>query len=96
MKIFVDIDNTICKTESGNYKNSIPIPGNIAKINRLFDEGNEITYWSSRGQSSYIDWYSLTESQLKSWGCLYHVLSLSKPGFGLLIDDRTKRIEEIE
>ena len=34
MIIYVDIDNTICKTsEDGNYNNSKPIKKNIAKIN---------------------------------------------------------------
>ena len=33
MKIYVDIDNTICKTEGNDYVNSKPIPENIEKIN---------------------------------------------------------------
>jgi hypothetical protein len=95
MKIFVDIDGTICDTEINDYPNAKPIKENIAKINKLYDAGNEITYWTARGQSSCVDWTETTNNQLNIWGCKYHKLLLTKPGWDLLIDDRTKRIEEI-
>ena len=45
---------------------------------------------------SQIDYYILTEEQLKEWGCKYHELSVGdKPDYDLLICDKTKRIEEI-
>jgi len=44
MNIFVDIDNTICKTINSNYENSTPYLNNIVKINKLYDEGNNIVY----------------------------------------------------
>lgn len=95
MKIYVDIDNTICITNGTDYTNVEPIYNNINKINKLY-EGNEITYYTARGSVTKIDWFKLTESQLKSWGCKYHNLSVGeKPAFDLLIDDRSKRIEEI-
>jgi Leucine-rich repeat (LRR) protein len=99
MKIFVDIDETICfydGVERLGYKNSIPNYKNIEKINKLYDEGNEITYWTARGTISKIDYLDLTKSQLNSWGCKYHNLSVGeKPAYDLLICDKTKRIEEI-
>jgi hypothetical protein len=99
MKIFVDIDETICfydGVERLGYKNSIPNYKNIEKINKLYDEGNEITYWTARGTVSKIDYLDLTKSQLNSWGCKYHNLSVGKkPAYDLLICDKTKRIEEI-
>ena len=55
MRIFVDIDETICFYEGVDrlgYKNAIPNYENIAKINKLYDEGNQITYWTSRGAVS--------------------------------------------
>ena len=98
-KIFVDIDETICfydGVERRGYKNAIPNYENINKINKLYDEGNEITYWTARGSVSKIDYYSLTRTQLNSWGCKYHKLSVGeKPDYHLLICDRTKRIEEL-
>jgi hypothetical protein len=96
MKIYVDIDNTICKTSTTDYQNAIPIKENIKKINKLFDEGNEIIYWTARGSVTKINHFDLTENQLKKWNCKYHKLSVGeKPFYDLLICDKTKRIEEI-
>ena len=99
MRIFVDIDETICFYEEGKrlgYKNAIPNYRNIEKINKLYDSGNHIKYWTGRGTVSKIDYYDLTANQLKEWGCRYHDLSVGeKPDYHLLICDRTKRIEEI-
>tara|TARA_R110000744_G_scaffold135717_3_gene245211 strand:- start:471 stop:770 length:300 start_codon:yes stop_codon:yes gene_type:complete len=99
MKIFVDIDETICfydRVERLGYKNAIPNLENIKKINILYKEGHEITYWTARGSVSKIDYFKLTKTQLKKWGCKYHKLSVGeKPSYDLLICDKTKRIEEI-
>ena len=99
MKIFVDIDETICfydGVKRRGYKNAIPNYKNIDKINKLHDEGNEITYWTARGSVSKINYRDLTRIQLNSWGCKYDYLSVGeKPNYDLLICDRTKRIEEL-
>lgn len=89
MNIYVDIDNTICKTNGNDYENSIPIKENILKINRLYDEGNNIVYWTARGQKSKKDHTELTTKQLTEWECKYHELKLDKPSFDILIDDKT-------
>jgi mannose-6-phosphate isomerase-like protein (cupin superfamily) len=89
MNIFVDIDNTICKTNNSDYLNSNPYLNNIDKINKLFNEGNHIVYWTARGQQSKKDYYELTKNQLDNWGCKYHELKMDKPSFDLLIDDKT-------
>ena len=95
MLIYVDIDGTICDT-SGGYPNAKPIQKNINKINKLYDEGNVIVYWSARGRNSGIDWSALTGQQLVKWGCKFHdVIMNQKPNNDLLICDKTKRIEEI-
>tara|TARA_R110002110_G_scaffold126139_1_gene304669 strand:- start:216 stop:515 length:300 start_codon:yes stop_codon:yes gene_type:complete len=99
MRVYVDIDETICfydGVERLGYKNAIPNLENISKINRLHEEGSEITYWTARGSVSKIDYTRLTEQQLGEWGCKYHHLSVGeKPAYDLLICDKTKRIEEI-
>ena len=99
MRIFVDVDETICFYDGVDrlgYKNAIPNIKNITKINKLYNEGHEITYWTSRGYYSKIDYLKLTTNQLNSWGCKYHKLSVGeKPNYDLLICDKTKRIEEI-
>lgn len=99
MRIFVDIDETICFYEGVDrlgYRNAIPNHKNINKINKLYEEGNEITYYTARGVVSKIDYFGLTKNQLDTWGCKYHNLSVGeKPDYDLLICDKTKRIEEI-
>tara|TARA_R110000744_G_scaffold372293_1_gene483848 strand:+ start:59 stop:352 length:294 start_codon:yes stop_codon:yes gene_type:complete len=97
MKIFVDIDETICYYgEIREYDLAKPYKININKINKLYDKGNEITYWTARGSVTGIDWYKVTKNQLEQWGCKYHYLSVGeKPAYDLLICDKTKRIEEI-
>ena len=55
--IYVDIDETICFYEGErNYIFAIPNKENIAKINKLYEEGHKITYWTARGtvDSCYI------------------------------------------
>ncbi len=93
----VDIDNTICEYsgKTNIYGQAIPIQENIDKINKLYDEGNKIVYWTSRGGTTGLDWTELTTGQLKKWGCKYHELRLDKPHYDLIIDDKSKRIEEI-
>ena len=98
MNIFVDIDETICfyTGVERQYKNAIPNYNNIDKINKLYNEGNHITYWTGRGTVSKVDYYKLTREQLEKWECKYHELSTGeKPNYDLLICDKTKRIEEI-
>ena len=96
MKIYVDIDNTICKTNGMDYEKAKPLQKNIEKINHLYNQGNEIIYWTSRGSVSKKNHYDLTYNQLKDWGCMFHSLSVGeKPANDLLICDKTKRIEEI-
>ena len=95
--IYVDIDETICRyVDERYYPHAIPIGENITKINKLYDEGNKITYYTARGSVTGIDWFDITKKQLDKWGCKYHELSVGKkPDYDLLICDKTKRIEEI-
>jgi len=90
-KIFVEIDETICYYEGKrDYSLAQPILKRIEKINKLFNEGNEITYWTARGSVTGLDWYETTEDQLKEWGCKYHNLSVGeKPHFDLYICDKS-------
>jgi len=102
-KIFVDIDETICFFPNKRlYDLAEPSHENIAKINKLYAEGNIITYWTARGSSQpdnkerLSQYRELTLKQLKEWGCKFHFLELgNKPQFDLFIDDKAKRIEEI-
>lgn len=97
MNIYVDIDETICKYANERYyPYAMPIQENIDKINKLFEEGHTITYYTARGSVTGINWYDTTKKQLDKWGCKYHKLSVGKkPAYDLMICDKTKRIEEI-
>lgn len=100
MKVYVDIDETICfYSGTREYHLAEPSNINIEKINKLYDEGHEITYWTARGSvntSRRREYSALTRKQLEQWGCKYHYLIVGKkPAYDLLICDKTKRIEEI-
>ena len=97
MKIYVDIDETICfYTGKRRYQLAKPNYDNIKKINDLYDDGHNIIYWTARGCRSKTDRTKLTLKQLKDWGCKYHeVICNEKPDYDLLICDKTKRIEEV-
>ena len=89
MKIHVDIDETICYYAGDrNYEDAIPIVPRIEKINKMYDEGHEITYWTARGTVTGIDWTETTALQLKKWGAKYNQVKLGKPVYDLFIDDK--------
>ncbi|MEX0813502.1 MAG: hypothetical protein WD048_14885 [Chitinophagales bacterium] len=88
MDIFVDIDNTVMHTEGTDYEKSTPMQENIERVNKLYDEGHYIVYWTARGMKSGLDWTELTEKQLKAAGAKYHELRLTKPPYDVFIDDK--------
>lgn len=99
MLYYVDIDETICDYEYGvnkrEYTLARPIQMNIDKINKLYDEGHQITYYTARGSATGIDWFEVTKNQLEEWGAKYHNLSVGeKPPYDILICDKSRRIEE--
>lgn len=87
MIIYVDIDNTIC-TQEVDYSNAKPYKNRIDKINKLYDDGHTIIYWTARGTVTGIDWMIITLNQLKEWGCKYNTLKMGKPAYDLFIDDK--------
>ena len=103
----VDIDETICfYSGKRQYNLADPSHENINKINKLYDEGWYIIYWTARGGSEKSKkagrcYYDFTWRQLESWGCKFHDLSTGtkgkhvKPPYDLVIDDKAKRIEEM-
>lgn len=103
----VDIDETICfYKKKRRYDLAEPNQDNIAKINKLYEEGWKIIYWTARGGSEKSKkdgkcYYEFTWQQLKRWGCKFHELSTGtkgnyiKPPSDIVIDDKAKRIEEI-
>ncbi len=100
--IFVYIDETICFYNKEiplggkkDYKTAIPNQANIQKINKLYESGNTIIYWTARGSRSGLDWTEFSKKQLTSWGAKYHDLRCTKPYYDIFIEDRSLRIEEL-
>ena len=92
MLIYVDIDETICESpQDRDYTKAQPIKERIEKVNKLFDEGNTIVYWTARGTMTGIDWYQVTQKQFDIWGVKYHDLKMGKPAYDLFIDDKNIR-----
>lgn len=94
MIIYIDIDETICRSPNKDYPNSIPIQENIDKANKLFDAGHTIVYWTARGSSSGIDWTELTHKQLHDWKVKHHAIKLGKPSYDLFIDDKALNVDD--
>ena len=80
-KALVDIDDTICfYRDKRRYDLPEPSFKNIEKINKLYEDGWHITYWS--WGCKYHDLVTGTSDN-------------PKPSFDLVIDDKAKRIEEV-
>ena len=90
----VDIDDTICyydrdfKGIGKDYSLALPYKERIEKINKLYDEGHKIVYWTARGTVTQLFWFETTYKQLKEWGCKFHELKMGKPAYDLFIDDK--------
>ena len=104
----VDIDETICFFPGKRrYDLAEPCQKNIDKINKLYDDGYHIIYWTARGGSKKSKetgrcYYDFTWNQLLSWGCKFDELCTGtkgkyiKPPYDIVIDDKAKRIEELD
>ena len=95
MKVYIiDIDGTICsqnhfKNNIRDYKQAKPWKNRISTINKLYEDGNEVHYWTARGSVSGINHLSLTQAQLKEWGCKFTSLRVGdKPHYDIWIDDK--------
>ena len=108
-KYMVDIDGTICSLalfpkEDGTLDNdeskAIPYENRIAYFNNLYDQGNEIHYWTARGNSAETfeeaaEKYNLTLKQFEEWGVKYTSLEIKKPHYDIWIDDKAFNVDVI-
>ena len=103
--LIIDVDGTICKTENGDYKNSLPNKELIEKLRNYQVNGFEIVLMTSRNMRTYsgnlglinantlpvlIDW-------LKKHCVPYDEIHMAKPwcGFeGFYVDDKAIRPSE--
>lgn len=102
MNYVFDIDGTICTNTYGNYDTAQPFKERIEKINKLYDEGNRIIFFTARGMNSlngdvykvYDKYFHFTNEQLKLWGVKFHQLILGKPAADFYIDDKGIKDED--
>jgi hypothetical protein len=94
MIIYVDIDETILMTQNMDYENSQPMYDRIEKINKLYDEGNTIIYWTARGTGSGKDWSDVTKKQFERFKVKYHDLKFGKPIYDIFVDDKNMNSED--
>ena len=95
-KICFDLDGVICSNTYGEYDKAKPIPKAIQKINRLYEEGNEIIIFTARFmgrtggdfKKSYEFGFDQAKSQIDSWGLKYHQLKFGKPEYDISVDDK--------
>jgi hypothetical protein len=87
----IDIDGTICddipNEEPERMETAAEIPGAKETLNKWFDEGHIITFFTSRVEENR----EVTEKWLKEHGFKYHGILFGKPRGGNYhwIDDRT-------
>lgn len=94
MRYIIDVDGTICtQTQNGEYHKARPYIDRIAHLNKLYDEGHSINYWTARGGTTGKDHKELTIRQLKEWGVKYHTFNDKKPVYDLWVDDKAMNSE---
>ena len=94
MKYFIDLDNTLCYTQSNDYKNSKPNVERINYLRDLKDNGHHITIWTARGSSTGMDHAELTKIQLSEWNVPYDELVMGKPSYDCCIDDKSFNVDD--
>ena len=97
-----DIDGTICNNTYGKYEDAIPFSDRIKHINKLYESGNKIVYFTARGMGRYKGdvkkvyerYFDFTKEQLEKWEAKYHELILGKPSADFYIDDKGIKDED--
>jgi hypothetical protein len=78
----IDIDGTITddvpNEEPKRMSVVIPYAGSVETLNRWYDEGHVITFFTSRTEEHR----DITETWLNKWGYKYHGLLMGKPRGG--------------
>ena len=104
----IDIDGTICTPTVGrDYHKAEPWQDRIKVLNKLYDEGNYIIYFTARAMGRFADLphsvasvkakevlFELTKQQLDDWGVKYNELIMGKPHADFFIDDKGVKDED--
>lgn len=102
IRLVFDIDDTICNNKNRDYENAIPIKPVIKKINKLYDDGAEITLYTSRGMVScngnINKIIKKNKAILEKWldknKVKYHKLIFGKPLGDMYIDDKCMNVRD--
>ena len=108
MRYCVDIDGTICSPTVGrDYHKAEPWQDRIKVLNKLYDEGNYIIYFTARAMGRFAELphsvasvkakevlFELTKQQLEEWGVKYNELIMGKPHADYFIDDKGVKDED--
>ncbi|MBI2082702.1 MAG: phosphoheptose isomerase [Deltaproteobacteria bacterium] len=94
--ICFDIDGTICEQTRGEYEFARPFPEAKKIVNKLYEEGFKIIFFTARymgryngdREKTYQMGYQMTYRQLKKWGFKFHELHLGKPPHHIMVDDK--------
>lgn len=104
-RLIMDIDDTICSTSDGDYRNSFPDFGVVEKLREYKNNGFEIIFFTSRNMRTYegnvgkiaantlpiiIDWLQRHEVP-------YDEIYIGKPWCGhegFYVDDKAIRPDE--
>jgi len=88
MIIYLEIDDVICElTKDGEY---ISNKSRIEKINKLYQDGNTVIYWTSRS----ADKLNLTLNQFKKWEVFYTQIKFERYKYDIFLDKGNLKIEE--
>ncbi len=100
--LVVDVDDTISTHRNRDYENAIPHTKIIKKLNKMYDSGWKIVYFTARGQVSCNSDLELInqlrrpvlEAWMEKHGVKYHDLLFGKPIGVYYIDDKAMRPDE--
>ena len=92
-KYYIDMDNTLCRTDGRDYAAAEPLVDRIAAVNALHAQGHPVVIWTARGSATGLDHRALTEQQLAAWGVHYDTLLLGKPPYDIYIDDKSFNVD---
>ena len=80
--ILIDIDGTVSEDipneESDRFRDANVLANSIESVNKLYDDGNTITFFTARTEEHR----EVTESWLNKHGFKYHSLLMNKPRGG--------------
>lgn len=96
MRYVVDFDNTIAMHVERDWENATPNTPLIEILNKLYDEGHDVSIFTARGTLSCNGDRELAErtyrGQIETWlnkhGVKYTMLSFNKPLADVYVDDK--------